>query len=393
MNRKILIAIALVILLLAAAGVLWSMRATSTDPNKLHVFGNIELTEADLSFKMPGRLVVLTVAEGDFVHKDQIIARLDQDQTLQQKRRDEAAVAGAQSQLLQGQTSVELQKATLRDDVAARRADLQSAQARLDEMLAGSRPQEVQQAEAAVTDARTQAQLAKDDLERAEQLIKTDDIPRSQYEQYRTRSRSAAAMLQQAEKRYELVKEGPRKEEIEQGRAGVAKAEAALRLSEASELELRRKEQDVTARRAQIEQARAQAGITDVQLGDMVLRAPMDGVVLVKSAELGEVLAAGTAVVTIGDIDHPWARAYINERDLGRVRIGQAAAVHSDSFPGRSFNGRVSFISSRAEFTPRQIQTPEERVKLVYRIKIDAENPGRELKSNMPVDAELALNR
>src|SRR5579884_1266244 len=139
MKRKIVIPIVLVAGVLAAAGVLWSMRLNRTDPNTLQLSGNIELTEADLSFKVPGRLVALTVAEGDFVHKGQLIARLDQDQTLEQKRRDEAQVASAQSQLLQGQTAVELQRATLRDDVAARRAELDQAQARLAELLAGSR--------------------------------------------------------------------------------------------------------------------------------------------------------------------------------------------------------------------------------------------------------------
>ena len=249
------------------------------------------------------------------------------------------------------------------------------------------------QAESGAADATTQAQLAKDDWDRAQLLFKTDDISRAQFEQYRTRFNSASAQLRQAQKRYELVKEGPRTEDIDQARAEVAHAEAALKLSEANALELKRREQDIAARRAQIDQARAQVGITDVQLSDLTLRAPMDGVVLVKAAELGEVLAAGSTVITLGDIDHPWVRAYINERDLGRLRLGEPATVRTDSYRDRTFSGRVSFIASEAEFTPRQIQTPEERVKLVYRIKIDSENPGRLLKSNMPVDALIALNR
>jgi len=116
---------------------------------------------------------------------------------------------------------------------------------------------------------------------------------------------------------------------------------------------------------------------------------PIDGVVLTKAAEVGEVLAAGTAVITVGDLDHPWLRAYINERDLGRVNLGDKVKVTTDSFPGKVYWGRISFISSEAEFTPKQIQTKEERVKLVYRIKIDLENLNHELKSNMPADAEI----
>ena len=110
-----------------------------------------------------------------------------------------------------------------------------------------------------------------------------------------------------------------------------------------------------------------------------------------KAADVGEVLAAGMTVVTVGDIDHPWLRAYINETDLGRVKLGAKARITTDSYPGKVYEGRVSFIASEAEFTPKQIQTQEERVKLVYRIKIDVDNPRHELKSNMPADAEIPL--
>ena len=113
--------------------------------------------------------------------------------------------------------------------------------------------------------------------------------------------------------------------------------------------------------------------------------------VLVKAANVGEIVAPGTTIVTIGDIDHPWLRGYITERDLGRVKIGAKARITTDSYPGKVYQGQVSFISSEAEFTPKQIQTSEERLKLVYRIKIDVDNPQHELKSNMPADAELVL--
>jgi len=124
-------------------------------------------------------------------------------------------------------------------------------------------------------------------------------------------------------------------------------------------------------------------------LADTIAVSPINGVVLVKAADPGEILAPGTSVVTVGDIEHPWLRAYIREQDLGRVKLGAKAKVTTDSYPGKSYDGHVSFISSEAEFTPKQIQTSEERVKLVYRIKIDIDNPRHELKSNMPADAEI----
>jgi HlyD family secretion protein len=162
-------------------------------------------------------------------------------------------------------------------------------------------------------------------------------------------------------------------------------------MAEANALELKRREQELATRRAEIERSRANLAQVDAQLADTLVVSPVDGVVLVKSADVGEVLAAGATVVTIGDIDHPWLRAYINETDLGKVKLGSKARITTDSYPGKVYDGHVSFISSEAEFTPKQIQTQEERVKLVYRIKIEVDNRLHELKSNMPADAEIVL--
>jgi len=357
--------------------------------NVVHVSGNIELTEVDMSFKTAGRLMQRRFDEGDAVKKGDIVAQLDQDQLVQQKDRDTAGIASADSQFQQLQTSIAMTRETLESDIAAKKADLAQAQAHLEELLNGSRPQEIQQSSASVADAQAQYQLAKEDWDRAQTLFKNEDISRAQYDQYHSRLNSTQAILHEAQHRLSLVQEGPRKEEIAAARAQVAAANDAVKLAEANRLELKRKEEEVSQRSAAVEQAKAQAGITGVMLSDTVIRSPIDGVVLVKSAEPGEVLAAGTTVLTIGDIDHPWLRGYVSEQDLGRVKLGQPADVTSDSFPGKTYKGRVSFIASAAEFTPKQIQTNEERVKLVYRIKIDAENPQRELKNNMPVEADI----
>jgi HlyD family secretion protein len=355
----------------------------------VHVSGNIELTEVDMSFKTAGRLVERRFDEGDTVKKGDIVAHLDRDQLTQQKDRDVAAIASADSQYQQLQTSIAMQKETLASDIAARKADLEQAQAHLDELLNGSRPQEIKEARANATDARAQYQLAKDDWTRAQTLFKNEDISRQQYDQYHMRLNSTSAILQESEHRLSLVEEGPRKEDIAGARAQVAAAVQAVKLADANRLELQRKEEQLGQQEASIQEARAQAGITGVMLSDTTINSPIDGVVLVKSAEPGEVLAAGTTVLTIGDIDHPWLRGYITERDLGRVKLGQHADITSDSFPGKKYNGRVSFIASDAEFTPKQIQTNEERVKLMYRIKIDVANPQHELKNNMPVEADI----
>ena len=383
-----------IILILVAAGVgvyLWRTGYFAGPAKNIPVSGNLELTLVDLSFKMAGRMTELTVREGDFVKKGQVIARLDPIQLREQRSRDQALVSGAQSSYEQLTTAIAFQKATLESDIAAHRADVGQAQAKLDELLAGSRTQEIQQADASVTESKAQVDLARADWDRAQTLYKNEDISTSQFDQARTKFNSANAVLQQAQQRSDLVKAGPRKEEIAGGRAGVARAQAGLATAEANRLELQRKEQELAARRSDITRTQAQAAISQAQLDDTVIVAPIDGVVLVKSAEAGEVLAAGTTVVTIGDLEHPWLRAYVGETDLGRVKLGTQVKLSTDSYPGKTYDGVVSFISSQAEFTPKQIQTKDERVKLVYRIKVNVNNSGHELKNNMPVDAEIPL--
>jgi len=197
--------------------------------------------------------------------------------------------------------------------------------------------------------------------------------------------------VRQSEEHLALLIEGPRQEDIQGARAQVARAEAGLRLAESLRLEVKGNRQAIETARAAIQGAEAQVGLIDAQLEEMVAVSPIEGVVLVKAAEVGEVLAAGVPVVEIGDLDHPWLRGYIGEEDLGRVQLGAPVKITTDSFPEKVYDGRVSFISSEAEFTPKQIQTSSERVKLVYRIKIEVSNPERELKLNMPSDAEIIL--
>ena len=382
----------IVILSAAVGGGIWWWRdAHSVEPNRILVSGNLELTLVDLSFKTAGRMTALNVGEGDWVKKNDIIARLDPNQMQQQRSRDEAAVSSAESNYRQMVTSIAFQKATLESDIAARRAELNQAQAKLDELLNGSRKQDIQQAESALSEARAQLEFAGSDWGRMQALYKNEDITKQQFDQSRMKFDSATAQVHTAEGRLNLVKEGPRKEEIAGGQAGVAKAQASLRTAEANRLELQRKEQELGARAAEIDRSKAQEGISQSQLDDTVIATPIDGVVLVKSAEAGEVVAAGTTIVTVGDLNHPWLRAYVNETDLGRVKLGQKVKLTTDSFKGKVYWGTVSYISSEAEFTPKQIQTKEERVKMVYRIKVEVDNTSHELKNNMPVDAEIVL--
>jgi len=389
--RKRLLLLPLVILAAAAIVVIYLQQSRPKTASVIRVSGNIELTEVNIAFKTSGRLVERAVDEGDAVKKGQIIARLDSDQLRAQRDREAAALQAAIFQLAQAETALAWQKQSLAADLDQRRADLKSCAARLQELRNGARPQEIEEAKAAVDAARSEFERAQRDWERAQILYKNDDISTAQYDQYRNRWENAQAMLKQASERYSLVVAGPRAEQIEAAAAQVEKARAALQLAEANALEVKRREQELSMRRAEIARARANLALIDTLIADTVAVCPVDGVVLIKAANVGEIWAAGTTVVTVGDIDRPWLRAYINETDLGRVKLGARARVTTDSYPGKVYEGKVSFIASEAEFTPKQIQTQEERVKLVYRIKIDLSNPHHELKSNMPADAEILL--
>jgi HlyD family secretion protein len=385
------IVIILLVVALGVGGYLWYTGAFTPKGNHILVSGNLELTQVDLSFKVVGRPVERRVDEGNWVKQGDLIARLDPVELQRTNVRDKALVIGAKSNYDQLVTSIEFQKSTLESDIAARVAELNQAQAKLDTLLNGSRQQEIQQSEAAVNDSKAQLEFARLDWDRSQTLFKNDDISKQQYDQARTKFESATAMLRQAEEKDSMVREGPRKEDIAGARADVARAQAAVKTAEANRLEVKRREQELMERQSEIERTEAQAGISQKQLSDTEVYTPIDGVVLVKAAEPGEVLAAGTTVVTIGDLDHPWLRAYINETDLGRVKLGQKVKLTTDSFPNKVYWGQVSYIASEAEFTPKQIQTKEERVKLVYRIKIEVDNKEHELKNNMPVDAEILL--
>ena len=389
MKKKVIVPI--VLLAGVAAAYVVVGRNGERDPNRIALSGNIEMTQVNIGFKSAGQLEEIAVREGDTVRKGQVLARLDRNQLLQQKASAEAGLAAARAQLAQAGTAAEWQRRTVSGDIQAREAEVRALEARLHELEAGSRPQEIKEAQAAVSAARTEYERASRDWERAQTLYKDEDISTQQYDQFRARYEAASAALRQAEQRGALVEEGPRKETITAAQAHVARARAALDIGEANRLEVRRREQEIAARKAEIERLRAQIALIEEQLADTIAESPIDGVVLVKSADEGEIVAPGTTILTLGDLAHPWLRGYINQTDLGRIKLGQNVTVTTDSYPGKTYDGRITFIASEAEFTPKQIQTQEERVKLVYRIKVEVENPHRELKLNMPADAEIVL--
>lgn len=380
-----------VIAIVLAIVVFTSIRCSNNkNSGNIHITGNIELTEISIAFKIPGRLAQLNVEEGDYVKKGMIIACLDTNEPMKQRERAEALLASSNLRAARLRTAIEFQKENVKGQIEIRRAEQDQAMALLKELESGSRVQEIEKAKAVVERAKTEHEHAKTEWERAQKLYINEDISTASRDIYKAAYESSLASLKQAQEQLALVIEGPRAENIEAAQSQVARAKAALNLAEAQRLEIKMKKIDLEIALTEVKNAQAELSLIEIKLEDSTATSPIDGVVLVKVAEAGEIIGAGTPVVTIGDMYNTWLRGYINEPDLDRVKLGSKVRVKTDS--GGIFQGNVSFISSEAEFTPKQIQTKQERVKLVYRIKVAIENPKGELKRNMPVEAEILIN-
>lgn len=356
----------------------WDQKARGV----IKVSGNFEVTEAEVSFKIPGKVQERFVDEGDLVERDQPIAKLEDADILQEVAIRRAEVQAVQAQLL------ELERGSRPEEIAQAHAAMERAKAHLSELLAGSRPQEIKAAEATLSRTRAELERLKADHERQKQLFQRGVISAREYEGVLSAYRMAEAQVKEAEERLKLVQEGPRKEQVAQAKAAFKEAQERYLLV----LQGPRKE-TIEAARARLEQARAALAAAETRLGYTLIISPLTGVVLSKNVEPGEYVAPGTPVVTVGDLENIWLRAYIDEPDLGRVRLGQKVLVTTDTYPGKRYEGRITFISSQAEFTPKNVQTERERVKLVYRVKIRVENPNLELKPGMPGDAEILLEQ
>ncbi|HYG65113.1 MAG TPA: HlyD family efflux transporter periplasmic adaptor subunit [Thermoanaerobaculia bacterium] len=318
------------ILLLGAigAGIWWyTTSRTAEAEDGLAASGTVEATEAQLGFQVPGQISALDVREGDRVRAGQVLARLDPVEAEARRAQVAAQVAGARAQLA--------------------------------ELEAGSRREEVAQARAALDVAQDREADARRDLERNRMLFDGGAIPREALDKSRLAVEVAGSQRTQAAEQLRLVQAGPRRERVDAARAQLAQAEAALRASEAS-------------------------------LENLTLTAPFDGVVTVRHREPGEIVVAGAPVLTLMDPGSRWVRIYIKEDRLGEVRIGAPAAIRSDTFPDKRYQGQVSFIASEAEFTPKSVQTTEERVRLVYEVKVRVTgDPANELKPGLPADVTL----
>ncbi|MFB0506316.1 MAG: efflux RND transporter periplasmic adaptor subunit [Thermodesulfobacteriota bacterium] len=378
------------ILLVAAGFVFYLIKNQKvTGEGDLRVSGTIELTEVDCAFKISGMIEELRFDEGGSVKEGELIARLDDRELRDRRNKAEASLRTEESRAQQLLIAIEYEERNSRGLIAQAKANLAAAQARLRELLAGSRRQEIEEARAEMDRARSELQKVTFEWERSQRLFANQTISKREWDTAKAAFEVARAQYERAREQYDLVKEGPRKETIEAARSKEAEAGAALQVAEATTLKVEELKQELETTRARVEMARAELDLAETLITETRLHAPISGMVLSKNMERGEIALPGSPVLTLGDLKKVWLRAYINETDLGRIKLGQSVEVFTDTYPGKAYPGRIAFISDEAEFTPKQIQTQEERVKLVYRIKIDIDNPLMELKSGMPADARI----
>jgi HlyD family secretion protein len=328
MNKKRRIIIPVAVVV--AAVVIWFfVFSTSRDNSMLTASGTVEATEARLGFPTPGRLDSVFVREGDAVTAGAELAVLD---------RTEAAAR--------------LQQA---------HAQAAAAQALLMELQSGTRVEELARARAARNAAAEQLSDIQRDVERGQELFAGGAISKEALDKMKTALEVTQSRDTEAAEYLRQLQAGPRVERI-------------------------------AAQRAALEQAEAQTAAAEAAVNNMTIRAPFDGTITVRHFEPGEIVPAGSAVLTIQDHHDRWVRIYVPENKIGALRLGAPVKITTDSYADKAYSGEVRFIAAEAEFTPKTVQTAEERVRLVYLVKVRiTDDPSFELKAGMPADVQLEL--
>lgn len=320
---KKIVPVVLLVLVAAAAAAWWLKKHNAQGPpGELVLHGNVDIREVTLGFRVSGRIAEVLKDEGDRVKPGEVLAKLDD--------------------------------APYRREADEARARLESAAARLQLLEAGARPQEIAQARAAVQEREVISQNSERLYRRQEELFAANAVSTQERDDAQARFKEAEARLNSAREQLNLLQAGFRSEEIAQARSEMARAQAAV----------------------------AQA---ELRLADTVMKSPAESVVLVRAQEPGAVVAPGAVVLSLS-LDRPvWVRAYVHEPDLGRIQPGMRVQVFTDSRPGKPYAGQIGFISPRAEFTPKNVETAELRTTLVYRVRIPVDEGAEELRQGMPV--------
>lgn len=335
LQRKWLVA-AVFAAMAVVGGIGWvSVNANRAERNRLEAQGTIEATEVSVAPEMSGRVIEVLVQEGQQVKAGDPVARLDPSLLAEQVKQAEAAADTARARVSQAEAALSLVQSQVHGQILQAESAVASAQANLDN--------------------------ARSNWERVRKLFEQGAVPAQQRD-------TAETAVRVAEAQYEG-------------------AVTALKVANAGTDQIDAKRRELEAAKSQQQQAEAALAYARGQQGKAELVAPISGYVLRRHVEPGEFTGPGSPVATLVDPADTWLNVYIPETDIGLVHVGQEVQVQVDSFPGRNFGAEVSEISSRAEFTPKNIQTKKERVNMVFRVKLRLLNDTGELKPGMPADA------
>lgn len=389
MKPKKIIPVLLIVLIAAGISYFFVYYRPNHTENGIRSSGHVEVTEVDMSFRIPGHISRLLVKEGDIVDQGQVLAELKQTVFLARYDQAKAQLAelGARRESLE--LAIRIKEYAAEAQIRQAQAMVSAAEARYESLKTGSRTEEIKEAAASLEKARAELDNRRQDYQRMQNLFDSRIISASQMDDSRTAYDAAWAMYNVAEEKFKLVSAGPRQEMIKEGQANVFGTDAALETAKIGRREAEKMRLDLKALQAQIDQAAAALAIVEDDLNESRIRAPFNGLVSVKNVEEGEYVQAGTPVLTLAKTNRLWVKTYIPETHLGRIQIGQEAYIVSDTFPDKRYVGKITYISPEAEFTPKNVQTREERIKLVYRIKVSLDNLNQELKAGMPVDVVL----
>lgn len=385
-SRSLLV---VVVLLTAAALVAGYVLTHREADNSIRGSGTIEATDVDVSFQIAGRVVQVLAIEGQPVKAGDVLARISPDELAHRVSQIQAALEAATSQVRQQERVVALRRDVVEGQVEQARGEAQASRVAADRVREGLRPQEIRVAEAELAQAEAQLTQSRAEFDRISNLVKEGVAPRQQLDTAEGALRSAEAAREAAVQRLAIAREGSRRQDIAEAEARAETAQAGVNVAQAGRQDIDVQRAALSAARAREKELLAQLEAAKTQLSYTEIRSPLDGVVLTKNVEAGEFVNPGTPVVTIANIDDLWMNIYIPETQTGLVKLGQEVRVTVDSFPGESFKGKITFVSSESEFTPKTILTQEERIKLVYRTKVTLENSQQRLKPGMPADAEI----
>jgi HlyD family secretion protein len=378
MKKKYIILFVL-LLLVAGSYTVYRFLFQNNSEGVLTYTGTVEVVEVLPSFQIAGKVNRVSFEEGQAIEPAQILATVDDAELSGQHSKAKANLEAVRSRL----ESLRTYARYLTRSVEAR---IKAAQADLNKVSRGPRPQEVESARQAVNQAQAQYELTTEKAERTEKLYQQEVIPLVRRDEALRAAEAAEAVLRQAEEALDLAEEGSRQEDVEIARASLASAQAERE-------RVKRAWMEVTSAEYQVELAEAELRLAETRLDHATVRSSISGIVLSKSIEVGETALPGSPIASIADLSTVRVRFYVEEERLGHLNLGGTVKIRSDSFPEKSFTGKISFLSDKAEFTPKTIQTREERTKLVFLAKVTADNPGQALKPGMPVDVILEEKR